>query len=91
MTHSRLQLRRVLLTLLNELREKYGTALFYISHNLGVIAQVCDRIAVMQAGRIVATGTPENVAANKESFTGRFLAPLLVPAKPVKAKRKAAG
>ncbi len=41
------------LDLLNELREKYGTALFYISHNLGVIAQVCDRIAVMYAGRLV--------------------------------------
>jgi oligopeptide/dipeptide ABC transporter ATP-binding protein len=41
------------LDLLNELREKYGTALFYISHNLGVIAQVCDRIGVMYAGRLV--------------------------------------
>ena len=41
------------LDLLNELREKYGTALFYISHNLGVIAQVCDRIGVMYAGKLV--------------------------------------
>jgi peptide/nickel transport system ATP-binding protein len=41
------------LDLLNELREKYGTALFYISHNLGVIAQVCERIGVMYAGRLV--------------------------------------
>lgn len=41
------------LDLLNELRQKYGTALFYISHNLGVIAQVCDRIGVMYAGKLV--------------------------------------
>jgi peptide/nickel transport system ATP-binding protein len=41
------------LDLLKELREKYDTALFYISHNLGVIAQVCDRIGVMYAGRLV--------------------------------------
>jgi peptide/nickel transport system ATP-binding protein len=41
------------LDLLNELRAKYGTALFYISHNLGVIAQVCDRIGVMYAGKLV--------------------------------------
>ena len=41
------------LDLLNELRGKYGTALFYISHNLGVIAQVCDRIGVMYAGKLV--------------------------------------
>ncbi|MBN9509040.1 MAG: ABC transporter ATP-binding protein [Alphaproteobacteria bacterium] len=43
----------VVLDLLNELRQKYGTALFYISHNLGVIAQVCERIGVMYAGRLV--------------------------------------
>ena len=41
------------LDLLNELRQKYGTALFYISHNLGLIAQVCDRIGVMYAGKLV--------------------------------------
>ncbi len=41
------------LDLLRELRDKYGTALFYISHNLGVIAQVCDRIGVMYAGKLV--------------------------------------
>jgi peptide/nickel transport system ATP-binding protein len=41
------------LDLLNELRRKYRTALFYISHNLGVIAQVCERIGVMYAGRLV--------------------------------------
>ncbi|HTW27724.1 MAG TPA: ABC transporter ATP-binding protein [Acetobacteraceae bacterium] len=41
------------LDLVNELRVKYRTALFYISHNLGVIARVCDRIAVMYAGEIV--------------------------------------
>jgi peptide/nickel transport system ATP-binding protein len=41
------------LDLLNELRVKYRTALFYISHNLGVIAQVCERIAVMYAGKLV--------------------------------------
>jgi peptide/nickel transport system ATP-binding protein len=41
------------LDLLNELRSKYGTALFYISHNLGVIAQVCERIGVMYAGKLV--------------------------------------
>jgi peptide/nickel transport system ATP-binding protein len=41
------------LDLLNELREKYRTALFYISHNLGVIARVCERIGVMYAGELV--------------------------------------
>ncbi|MBI3454835.1 MAG: ABC transporter ATP-binding protein [Candidatus Rokubacteria bacterium] len=41
------------LDLIRELREKYGTTLLYISHNLGVIAKVCDRIGVMYAGELV--------------------------------------
>ncbi len=41
------------LDLVAELREKYRTALFYISHNLGVIARVADRIGVMYAGELV--------------------------------------
>jgi hypothetical protein len=39
----------------------------------------------------VATGTPEQIVANKESFTGRFLAPLLAQKPVVKGRRKAAG
>jgi peptide/nickel transport system ATP-binding protein len=41
------------LDLINELRKKYRTALFYISHNLGVIAKVCERIGVMYCGELV--------------------------------------
>jgi peptide/nickel transport system ATP-binding protein len=41
------------LDLVHELRAKYSTALLYISHNLGVIARVCDRIGVMYAGELV--------------------------------------
>ncbi len=41
------------LDLLGDLRVKYRTTLFYISHNLGVIAQVCERIGVMYAGKLV--------------------------------------
>ncbi|MBI2469317.1 MAG: ABC transporter ATP-binding protein [Candidatus Rokubacteria bacterium] len=41
------------LDLINELHEKYGGTLLYISHNLGVIAKVCDRVGVMYAGELV--------------------------------------
>jgi peptide/nickel transport system ATP-binding protein len=41
------------LDLINELRQKYGTALLYISHNLGVIAKVCERVGVMYCGELV--------------------------------------
>jgi peptide/nickel transport system ATP-binding protein len=42
-----------ILDLLVELRSRYGMAMFYITHNLGVVAQICTRIGVMYAGRLV--------------------------------------
>jgi oligopeptide/dipeptide ABC transporter ATP-binding protein len=42
-----------ILELLEELKEKMGLAMLYISHNLGAVARVCDRIAVMYAGSLV--------------------------------------
>jgi oligopeptide/dipeptide ABC transporter ATP-binding protein len=42
-----------ILELLEELREKMGMALLFISHNLGVVARLCDRIGVMYAGSLV--------------------------------------
>ncbi len=44
------------LQLLEQLRERLGLALILISHDLGVLAETCDRIAVMYAGRIVEIG-----------------------------------
>ena len=41
------------LDLLPPLREKYNLAVLYISHDLGVVARVCDRVGVMYAGRLV--------------------------------------
>ena len=42
-----------ILDLLVDLRGKYGLAMFYVTHNLGVVAQICHRIGVMYAGRLV--------------------------------------
>ena len=49
------------LDLMRDLREKLGTALIMITHDLGVVAKVCDSVAVMYAGRIVEYGTLEEV------------------------------
>ncbi len=42
-----------ILSLLGELRDRFETALLYVSHDLGALAQICDRIAVMYAGIVV--------------------------------------
>jgi ABC-type dipeptide/oligopeptide/nickel transport system ATPase component len=49
------------LELLRELREKHGLAMLFISHDLGVIAQVCDAVHVMYSGRILESGSLQQV------------------------------
>jgi oligopeptide/dipeptide ABC transporter ATP-binding protein len=44
------------LGLLADLKDRHGTALLFITHNLGVVAQIADRVAVMYAGQIVEEG-----------------------------------
>ena len=50
-----------ILSLLGELREKYNLTMVYITHDLGVVANVADRIAVMYAGDIVEIGNCDEV------------------------------
>src|SRR5690606_21944440 len=42
-----------ILDLLREVNEKHGTTIVLITHDLGVVAEICDRVLVMYAGRIV--------------------------------------
>jgi len=53
-----------ILRLLEELRERLGLTMLFITHDLRVAAQVCDRVAVMQRGRIVEQGPTQQVFAN---------------------------
>ena len=62
------------LQLLERLREQLGLALILISHDLGVLAETCDRIAIMYAGRIVETGPVRAVFdAPQHPYTKRLL------------------
>jgi oligopeptide/dipeptide ABC transporter ATP-binding protein len=45
-----------ILRILADLRRNFDTALLLITHNLGIVAEACDRVAVMYAGRIVEQG-----------------------------------
>jgi oligopeptide/dipeptide ABC transporter ATP-binding protein len=49
------------LQLLRDLQREYGLALIFITHNLGIVAKMCDRVAVMYAGRIVETGPVKQI------------------------------
>jgi oligopeptide/dipeptide ABC transporter ATP-binding protein len=45
------------LDLLKELQQQTGIAIIFVTHNLGIVARMCDRLAVMYAGKIVEAGT----------------------------------
>lgn len=54
------------LHMMNELKEKLGTSMILITHDLGVVAQTCDRVAIMYAGRVVEVGTAKDIYESEE-------------------------
>ena len=59
-----------ILELMMELKDKLGMSIIMITHDLGVVANMCDRIAVMYAGKIVEYGTAEDIFYNpKHKYT----------------------
>ncbi|WP_121065705.1 dipeptide/oligopeptide/nickel ABC transporter permease/ATP-binding protein [Chachezhania antarctica] len=64
-----------ILALLNDLRQEKGLAIVFITHDFGVVAQLCDRVAVMYAGRIVETGpTGQILDTPAHPYTKRLIA-----------------
>ena len=53
-----------ILELMNDLRHKLGMSIIMITHDLGVVAQMCEKIAVMYAGHIVEYGTTDEIFYN---------------------------
>lgn len=63
------------LLLLRELQQKMGTSAIFVTHDLGVAAEICDRIAVMYAGRIVEIGSARAVLRDPQHpYTQALLA-----------------
>ena len=55
-----------ILELLKELQQQFQMAIIFITHDLGVVANVADRVAVMYAGKVVEVGTAEEVFYNPQ-------------------------
>ncbi len=63
------------LNLLDDLQRELGLTYLFISHDLAVVRHVCDRIAVMEGGRIIELGDAERVSSDpQQPFTQRLLA-----------------
>ncbi|WP_119287716.1 dipeptide/oligopeptide/nickel ABC transporter permease/ATP-binding protein [Streptomyces sp. YIM 130001] len=73
------------LDLLRRLRSERGLGVLLVTHNLGVVADLCDRVAVMNAGRIVEAGPTEQILdAPQDPYTMTLLSAVLddAPARP---------
>ncbi|PWK59991.1 ATP-binding cassette domain-containing protein [Aminobacter sp. AP02] len=72
--------RAQVLNLFNDLRRQKGLSYVFISHDLDVIRSVCDRVAVMQTGKVVETGDVREVLARpNHPYTQQLLASSLRP------------
>lgn len=73
-------IRAQIINLLSQLQKEYRVSYLFIAHNMGLIKHVCNRVAVMEAGRIVEEGGVEEVfSAPEHACTRTLLASLPVP------------
>jgi oligopeptide transport system ATP-binding protein len=65
------------LALINELKEEYGFTVIFITHDLGVVAEIADRVAVMYAGQIIEYGSVDDIYYDpKHPYTWALLSSL---------------
>ena len=77
------------LKLLRELQAEHGFACLFVSHDLAVVEELSDRIAVMQSGRLVECGPARNVLNNPaQPYTARLIAAVPVPDPAEQAHRR---
>lgn len=67
-----------ILKLLMELREKYNLSYLFVSHDLNVVYQICDRVYIMNQGQLIENGTTEEIFHSpKEEYTKKLLQSIL--------------
>lgn len=54
------------LHMMNDLKEKLGTSMILITHDLGIVSQTCEKVAVMYAGSVIEVGTAEEIFLKEE-------------------------
>ena len=70
-----MSVRSQILDLLQTLRRELGLTLLFISHDLAVVTYFCDRVGVMQGGRLVEEATAQELAAGpRHSYTRQLYA-----------------
>lgn len=75
-----------ILDLIKSLRDETGMGVLFISHDLGVIGQLCERVAVMYRGRVVETGAARRVLEDpKHPYTRALLESIPRPSVPVRS------
>jgi peptide/nickel transport system ATP-binding protein len=74
-----------ILSLIRDLQRDHGTAVLFITHDMGVVAEIADRVAVMRSGRLVETGSLDTILRTPAmEYTRNLLSsvPSLVPRAP---------
>jgi peptide/nickel transport system ATP-binding protein len=79
-----------ILKLIRELQQRKGTAVLFITHDFGVVAEIADRVAVMQHGKLVEAGRAEDVLNRPEHPYTRALIAAIPPLAPPPPKDVAA-
>ena len=71
-----------ILKLVRDLQQRRGTGVLFITHDFGVVAEIADRVAVMQRGRIVEIGSREEILRRPRADYTRMLIAAVPPLKP---------
>lgn len=76
-----------ILDILRTLQQDSGVAILLVTHNFGVVADLCDRVVIMQRGRIVETGSSAAIfSAAKHPYTRELLGAILDESMPARAQ-----
>ncbi len=80
-------IQKQILRLMRQLRDDFGTSVILITHNMGIVAEACDEVAVMYMGRVVESGTVRQILENPQHpYTQALLRSVPVPGMPEDAE-----